>query len=230
MPAVQCLRGMNSPANGIFFRRRAALMLGRRRQETRCGRPRALPPPFPPEGAARRGGSKDREQSKGATGRTALMRVGSARADGRSLRGSGSVFEQRQDVMRRRTAAGEGCPGMAAGTTAGIVAGFVFTAWPANGPVAPAIVAPAIAAPAIAAPAIAAPDGGVPAFRRCPDSVPPIRPVRGLWTMRREERRRNIRASVRRERLPSGKPSEYSRLRPSPGGANPVFRGPFDAR
>ena len=116
MPAVQCLRGMNSPANGIFFRRRAALMLGRRRQETRCGRPRALLPPFPPEGAARRGGSKDREQSKGATGRTALMRVGSARADGRSLRGSGSVFEQRQDVMRRKTAAGEGCPGLAAGT------------------------------------------------------------------------------------------------------------------
>ena len=182
MPAVQCLRGMNSPANGIFFRRRAALMLGRRRQETRGSRPRALPPPFPPEGAARRGGSKDREQSKGATGRTALMRVGSARADGRSLRGSGSVFEQRQDVMRRRTAAGEGCPGMAAGTTTGIAAGFVFAAWPANGAVAPAIVAPAIAAP----------DGGVPAFRRCPDSVPPIRQVRGLRAMRTEERRRNI--------------------------------------
>ena len=177
MPAVQCLRGMNSPANGIFFCRRAALMPGRRRQETRGSRPRALLPPFPPEGAARRGGSKEREQSKGATGRTALMRVGSARADGRSLRGSGSVFEQRQDVMRRRTAAGEGCPGMAAGTTAGIAAGFVFAAWPANGPVAPAI---------------AAPDGGVPAFRRCPDSVPPTRPVRGLWTMRMEERRRNI--------------------------------------
>ena len=215
MPAVQCLRGMNSPANGIFFRRRAALMLGRRRQETRCGRPRALLPPFPPEGAARRGGSKDREQSKGATGRTALMRVGSARADGRSLRGSGSVFEQRQDVMRRKTAAGEGCPGLAAGTTAGIAAGFVFTAWSANGAVAPAS---------------AAPEGGVRARPSGPGFGVSWAAGAGPAGIALGRTEWEFRASIRRARLPSGKPSEYSRLRPSPGGANPVFRGPFDAR
>ena len=140
-------RGMESPANGIFILCRA-----------------------------RSGWKQDRERCKGASGRLPLRCR--QRICGRSLpAGKGTMFGQRQVFRCPEAAAGAGCPGMAAGTTAGIAAGFVFTAWPANGPVAPAI---------------AAPDGGVPAFRRCPDSVPPTRPVRGLWTMRREERRRNI--------------------------------------
>ena len=104
MPAVQCPRGMNSPANGIFFPRPASLIGGMTRQATQGGRPRARPPPVLPKGGARRGGSKVRERCKRATGRSPLT-SGSEPADGRSLRGSGSVFGKRQDVMCRRAAA-----------------------------------------------------------------------------------------------------------------------------
>ena len=72
MPAVQCLRGMNSPANGIFFPRPASLIGGMTRQATQGGRPRARPPPVHPKGGARRGGSKVRERCKRATGRSPL--------------------------------------------------------------------------------------------------------------------------------------------------------------
>ena len=186
MPAVQCLRGMNSPANGIFFCRRAAVLAGRRRQETRGGRPRALPPPFPPEGAARRGGSKDREQSKGATGRHAPQdrrRGGMPRHGGRHdcryrrrlrLRSMAGKWPRRARHCRagRRRTGLPPVPGFGASDTAGA----------------------------------------------------------GLAGYAHGRTEKEYRASVRRAHLPSGKPSEYSRLRPSPGGANPVFRGPFDAR
>ena len=104
MPAVQCLRGMNSPANGIFFPRPASLTGGMTRQAAQGGRLRARPPPVLPKGGTRRGGSKIRERCKRATGRSPL-KTGSEQADGRSSRGSGSVFGKRQDVMCRRAAA-----------------------------------------------------------------------------------------------------------------------------
>ena len=215
MPAVQCLRGMNSPANGIFFCRRAALMPGRRRQETRCGRPRALLPPFPPEGAARRGGSKDREQSKGATGRTALMRVGMCtrgrpllagkRERVRAATGRHAPQDRRRrgmprhggrhDCRYRRRLRLHSMAGKWRRHARQCRAGRRRAGLPP-----------------------------VPGFGASDTAGA------GLVDYAQGRTEKEYRASVRRERLPSGKPSEYSRLRPSPGGANPVFRGPFDAR
>ena len=60
-PAIECARGMESPANGIFFSRAALLMAGGRRRETRRRRPRALAPPVLPNGDVRRGGSNVEE-------------------------------------------------------------------------------------------------------------------------------------------------------------------------
>ena len=97
MPAVQCSRGMESPANGIFFSCRAPLMAGRRRQETRCGRPRALPPPALPKGGVRRGGSNVPERFRRWRGR--MSRFGSERAAGCSLRGKGAMSGKRQDLI-----------------------------------------------------------------------------------------------------------------------------------
>ena len=88
---------MESPANGIFFSCRAPLMAGRRRQETRCGRPRALPPPALPNGGVRRGGSNVPERFRRRRGR--MSRFGSEQAAGCSLRGKGAMSGKRQDLI-----------------------------------------------------------------------------------------------------------------------------------
>ena len=117
MPAVQCPRGMDSPANGIFFSRPAPLWAGRRRQETQGGRPRALPPPVRRKGGARRGGANVQERVRRSTGRTLHESVANMRP-ANSLRGEGAMFEERHDIIRCLAAAGAGRSGMAAGRTA----------------------------------------------------------------------------------------------------------------
>ena len=90
MPGARCRRGMDCPANGIFFSRCARLMAGRRRQDTQWRRPRALAPPVLPNGGMRRGGSNVGERFTRASGR--IRWVWSERARGRRLRGKGVLL------------------------------------------------------------------------------------------------------------------------------------------
>ena len=88
MPGARCRRGMDCPANGIFLSRCARLMAGRRRQDTRWRRRRAVAPPVLPDGGVRRGGSNVGERFTRASGR--IRSVRSERAHGCRLRGKGA--------------------------------------------------------------------------------------------------------------------------------------------
>ena len=92
-PAVECSRGMDSPASGIFPGRSTLLVAGRERWKTRRRRARARPPPALPIGGARRGEPDVEERftrSRGRMRRVRSKRAGGCR-EGAPWRGSGSI-------------------------------------------------------------------------------------------------------------------------------------------
>ena len=86
-------------------------MAGRRRQETRCGRPRGLPPPALPNGGVRRGGSNVPKRFRRSSGRIRWVRSGRPAAGCGKGRHAGKAAGSH---LRFGFDSGAGRPGMAA--------------------------------------------------------------------------------------------------------------------